>query len=58
MNPTRTVLARAAAQHEKIMFQSTRLTARHLEELTPLPNSIIPLKGEVSNLSLSLMKTL
>jgi hypothetical protein len=35
------------------MFQSTPVTGRqrHSEELTPLPNVIIPLKGEVSNRS-------
>ncbi|MDR0441596.1 MAG: 16S rRNA (uracil(1498)-N(3))-methyltransferase [Candidatus Accumulibacter sp.] len=34
------------------MFQSTPVTGRqHMEELTPLPCSVIPMKGEVSNRS-------
>ena len=38
---------------EELMFQSTPVTERQQrsEELTPLPNVIIPLKGEVSNRS-------
>ena len=41
------------------MFQSTPATGRQRrsEELTPLPNEIIPLKGEVSNRSGFSMKT-
>jgi hypothetical protein len=43
---------------EFMMFQSTPVTERQrrLEELTPLPNEIIPLKGEISNRSQFLMK--
>ncbi len=38
------------------MFQSTPVTGRNsLEEVTPLPVAIIPLKGKVSNWSLFLM---
>jgi len=39
------------------MFQSTPVTGRQkrLKEVTPLPSKIVPLKGEVSNLSLFLM---
>lgn len=38
------------SQTLNLMFQSTPVTGRKgLEEVTPLPNQIIPLKGEVSN---------
>jgi len=42
------------------MFQSTPVTGRQkrLKEVTPLPSEIVPLKGEVSNLSLFLIKFL
>jgi hypothetical protein len=42
------------------MFQSTPPSGRQqcLEEVTPLPNKIIPLKGEVSNRSWFLMNLL